>query len=113
VTHISGHEGGTGASPLSSIKHAGSAWELGLSETHQSLLLNNMRGHVTLRTDGGLRTGRDILIAALLGAEEYIFGTAALIATGCVMARQCHANTCPVGVATQRRDLRDKYQGKP
>ncbi|MCC6546983.1 glutamate synthase large subunit [Candidatus Sumerlaeota bacterium] len=113
IIHISGHEGGTGASPLSSIKHAGSAWELGLAEAHQVLVLNNMRGHVTLRTDGGLRTGRDVLIAALLGAEEYIFGTAALIATGCVMARQCHLNTCPVGVATQRRDLRDKYSGTP
>jgi len=113
IIHISGHDGGTGASPLSSIKHAGSAWELGLAEAHQVLVLNNMRGHVTLRTDGGLRTGRDILVAAMLGAEEYVFGTAALVATGCVMARQCHLNTCPVGVATQRRDLRDKYQGKP
>ncbi len=113
LIHISGHDGGTGASPLSSIKHAGSAWELGLAEAHQVLVLNNMRGHVTLRTDGGLRTGRDILVAALLGAEEYIFGTAALIATGCVMARQCHANTCPVGVATQKQNLRDKYPGKP
>ncbi len=112
IIHISGHDGGTGASPLSSIKHAGSAWEIGLSEAHQVLVLNNMRGHVTLRADGGLRTGRDILMAALLGAEEYIFGTAALIATGCVMARQCHANTCPVGVATQREDLRKKYPGK-
>ncbi len=113
IIHISGHEGGTGASPLSSIKHAGSAWELGLAEAHQVLVLNNMRGHVTLRTDGGLRTGRDVMIAALLGAEEYIFGTAALVATGCVMARQCHLNTCPVGVATQKRELRDKYTGKP
>ncbi len=109
--HISGHEGGTGASPISSIKHAGSAWELGLAEAHQVLVLNNMRGHVTLRTDGGLRTGRDILVAALLGAEEYVFGTAALVATGCVMARQCHLNTCPVGIASQRRELRDKYTG--
>ena len=113
IIHISGHEGGTGASPLSSIKHAGSAWELGLAEAHQVLVLNNMRGHVTLRADGGLRTGRDVLIAALLGAEEYIFGTAALVATGCVMARQCHLNTCPVGIASQKRELRDKYTGTP
>ncbi len=109
--HISGHEGGTGASPLSSIKHAGSAWELGLAEAHQVLVLNNMRGHVILRTDGGLRTGRDIVVATLLGAEEYVFGTAALVATGCVMARQCHLNTCPVGIASQKRELRDKYTG--
>ncbi len=113
IIHISGHDGGTGASPLSSIKHAGSAWELGLAEAHQVLVLNNMRGHVSLRTDGGLRTGRDVLMAALLGAEEYVFGTAALVATGCVMARQCHANTCPVGVASQREDLRAKYTGTP
>ncbi|CAN5243311.1 glutamate synthase large subunit [soil metagenome] len=111
IIHISGHEGGIGASPLSSIKHAGSAWELGLAEAHQVLVLNNMRGHVTLRADGGLRTGRDVVMATLLGAEEYIFGTAALVATGCVMARQCHLNTCPVGVATQNKDLRAKYQG--
>jgi len=111
VIMISGHDGGTGASPLSSIKHAGSAWELGLAETQQVLVLNDLRGRVILQTDGGLKTGRDVIIAALLGAEEYGFGTAALIAEGCVMARQCHANTCPVGVATQREDLRAKYQG--
>ncbi len=108
---ISGHEGGTGASPLSSIKNAGSAWELGLAETQQVLVLNDLRGRVTLQTDGGMKTGRDVVMAALLGAEEYGFGTAALVAEGCVMARQCHANTCPVGVASQREDLRAKFEG--
>ncbi len=111
VIMISGHDGGTGASPLSSIKHAGSVWELGLAETQQVLVLNDLRGRITLQTDGGLKTGRDILVAALLGAEEFGFGTAALVAEGCVMARQCHSNTCPVGVATQREDLRAKYHG--
>ncbi|MDX2175296.1 MAG: glutamate synthase large subunit [Candidatus Sumerlaeia bacterium] len=113
IIHISGHDGGTGASPLSSIKHAGAPWELGLAEAHQVLVHNNRRGHVTLRTDGGLRTGRDVLVAALLGAEEYVFGTAALVALGCVMARQCHMNTCPVGIATSKAELRAKYQGAP
>ncbi|MDP0499704.1 MAG: glutamate synthase large subunit [Verrucomicrobiota bacterium JB022] len=113
VILISGHDGGTGASPISSIKHAGSAWEIGLAEAHQVLMLNDLRSRVTLRTDGGMKTGRDIVTAALLGAEEYNFGTAALIAGGCAMFRVCHLNTCPVGVATQRDDLRAKFRGKP
>lgn len=113
VILISGHEGGTGASPYSSIKNAGSAWEIGLAEAHQVLMLNDLRTRVTLRTDGGMKTGRDIVIASLLGAEEYNFGTAALIAGGCAMFRVCHLNTCPVGVATQREDLRAKFRGKP
>lgn len=113
VILISGHEGGTGASPLSSIKNAGSAWEIGLAEAHQTLMMNGLRSRVTLRTDGGMKTGRDIVIAALLGAEEFNFGTAALIAAGCAMFRVCHLNTCPVGVATQREDLRAKFRGKP
>jgi len=110
---ISGYEGGTGASPLSSIKHSGMPWELGLAETQQVLVKNGLRGRVRLRVDGGLRTGRDIVFAALFGAEEYGFGTAALLAAGCVMARQCHSNTCPVGIATQREDLRAKFPGRP
>ena len=111
LIHISGHDGGTGASPFSSIKSAGSPWELGLAESQQVLIANGLRGNVTLRVDGGLKTGRDIIIAAMLGAEEYGFGTSVLIATGCVMARKCHLNTCPVGVATQRKDLRAKFKG--
>ena len=110
---ISGHEGGTGAAAFSSIKNAGSAWELGLSEAHQVLMLNGMRNRVTLRTDGGMRTGLDIIHGALLGAEEFNFGTAALIASGCVYVRQCHLNTCPVGVATLDERLRAKFKGKP
>ena len=110
---VSGHEGGTGASPLSSVKHCGSAWELGVAETHQVLMLNGLRNRVTLRTDGGMRTGEDLIYAALLGAEEYNFGTAALIAAGCVYVRQCHLNTCPVGIATQDEKLRGKFKGKP
>ncbi|HEY8478106.1 MAG TPA: glutamate synthase large subunit [Chloroflexota bacterium] len=110
---ISGHSGGTGASPLSSIKGAGCPWELGLAETQQVLVLNDLRGRVRLRTDGGLKTGRDIVIAALLGAEEFGFGTAAVVAIGCDMARQCHLNTCPTGIATQREDLRRKFTGRP
>jgi len=113
VIHISGHEGGTGASPLMSIKYAGSAWELGLAETQQILLMNGLRGKVTLRTDGGIRTARDVLVAAMLGAEEYSFGTTALVAIGCQMARQCHLNTCPVGIATQDPGLRKKFFGTP
>lgn len=113
VILISGHDGGTGASPLSSIKHAGSSWEIGLAETHQVLMMNGLRNRVTLRTDGGMKTGRDIIIAAILGAEEYNFGTAAMIAASCAMFRVCHLNTCPVGVATQREDLRAKYKGSP
>jgi glutamate synthase domain-containing protein 2/glutamate synthase domain-containing protein 3 len=111
--HLSGHAGGTGASPLSSIKHVGAPWELGLAEVHQTLLHNGLRDRVALRTDGGLRTGRDLLIAALLGAEEFAFGTAMLVAIGCDMARQCHLDTCPTGIATQREDLRAKFAGTP
>ena len=111
--HLSGHAGGTGASPLSSIKHVGAPWELGLSEVHQSLLRNDLRDRVALRTDGGLQTGNDLLIAALLGAEEFAFGTGALVAVGCDMARQCHLDTCPTGIATQREDLRAKFTGTP
>lgn len=110
---ISGHDGGTGASPLSSVKNAGVPWELGLAETQQVLVQNDLRGRVTLRVDGGLKTGRDVVIGALLGAEAFGFGTAALVAAGCAMIRQCHLNTCPVGVATQREDLRAKYLGQP
>jgi len=110
---ISGHEGGTGASPLSSVKNAGGPWELGVAETHQVLLLNGLRERVTVRTDGGMRSGEDIVYATLLGAEEYNFGTAALIAMGCVYVRQCHLNTCPVGVATLDDKLRGKFKGKP
>ncbi len=110
---ISGHEGGTGASPLSSIKHAGLPWEIGLAETQQVLVLNGLRDRVTLRTDGGLRNGHDIVHAAVLGAEEFNFGTIALIALGCVYVRQCHLNTCPVGIATQDEKYRAKYKGKP
>jgi glutamate synthase domain-containing protein 3 len=111
--HLAGHSGGTGASPLSSIKHVGAPWELGLAEVHQTLLRNGLRDRVALRTDGGLRTGRDLLIAALLGAEEFAFGTAMLAAIGCDMARQCHLDTCPTGIATQRDDLRAKFAGTP
>jgi glutamate synthase domain-containing protein 3 len=111
--HLSGHAGGTGASPLSSIKHVGVPWELGLAEVHQTLLRNGLRDRVALRTDGGLRTGRDLLVAALLGAEEFAFGTAMLVAIGCDMARQCHLDTCPTGIATQRDDLRAKFAGTP
>ena len=110
---VSGHEGGTGASPLSSVKNAGGAWEMGVAETHQVLLLNGLRNRVTLRTDGGMRSGEDIVYATLLGAEEYNFGTSALIAMGCVYVRQCHLNTCPVGVATLDEKLRGKFKGKP
>ena len=113
IVLISGHDGGTGASPLSSVKNAGGPWELGLAEAHQVLLLNGLRNRVTLRTDGGMKTGLDILIAAMLGAEEFNFGTAALIATGCVYVRKCHLNTCPVGVTTQDDKLRAKYKGSP
>ena len=111
VILISGHNGGTGASPGTSIKYAGLPWEMGLTEAHQVLAMNNLRERVTLRTDGGLRTGRDIVMAAMLGAEEYGIGTAALIAMGCIMVRQCQSNTCPVGVCTQDDALRDKFTG--
>jgi len=110
---VSGHAGGTGASPLSSIKHAGAPWELGLAETQQTLMLNGLRSRVRLRVDGGLRTAHDVVVAALLGAEEFAFGTAALVAIGCDMARQCHLDTCPAGIATQRPELRAKFRGKP
>jgi len=110
---ISGHEGGTGASPLSSIKHAGSPWELGLTEVHRVLMENQLRDRVILRTDGGIRAGWDVMMAALMGAEEYGFGTIAMIAEGCIMARICHTNNCPVGVATQREELRQRYTGMP
>src|SRR5690606_22939505 len=105
------HNGGTGASPQSSIKHAGLPWEIGLAETHQVLSLNNLRSHVVVRADGGMRTGRDIVIAAILGAEEFNIGTASLIAMGCLMVRQCHSNTCPVGVCSQDPRLREKFTG--
>lgn len=111
VILISGHNGGTGASPATSIKYAGLPWEMGLTEAHQVLAMNNLRDRITLRTDGGLRTGRDIVMAAMLGAEEYGIGTAALIAMGCIMVRQCQSNTCPVGVCTQDQALRDKFTG--
>ena len=110
---ISGHNGGTGASPQTSIKYAGLPWELGLSEVHQVLSLNNLRDKVVLRTDGGLKTGKDIVIAAMLGAEEYGIGTASLVAMGCIMVRQCHSNTCPVGVCSQDEKLREKFSGTP
>ena len=110
---VSGHSGGTGASPLSSIKHAGNPWELGLAEAQQVLRANGLRGRVRLRTDGGLSTARDVLIAALLGADEFSFGTAVLVSLGCDMARQCHLNTCPTGIATQKPELRAKFRGKP
>ena len=113
VLHISGAAGGTGASPLSSIKNAGLPWEIGLAETNQVLLANGLRPRVTLRTDGGLATGRDVVMAAMLGADEYSFGTSAMIAEGCIMARVCHKNTCPVGVATQDPELRAKFEGTP
>jgi glutamate synthase (NADPH/NADH) large chain len=111
VILVSGHNGGTGASPATSIKYAGLPWEMGLTEAHQVLAMNNLRERVTLRTDGGLRTGRDIVMAAMLGAEEYGIGTAALIAMGCIMVRQCQSNTCPVGVCTQDESLRAKFNG--
>jgi glutamate synthase (ferredoxin) len=110
---VSGHNGGTGASPLSSIKHAGSPWELGLAETQALLIENGLRHRIEVRVDGGLKTGRDVVMAALLGAEAYGFGTAALVAIGCAMARQCHLNSCPTGIATQRPELRAKFKGTP
>jgi len=110
---ISGDTGGTGASPLTSIKHAGLPWELGIAETHQTLVLNDLRSRVTLQTDGGLKTGRDVVMAAILGAEEFGFATAPLVTLGCIMMRKCHLNTCPVGVATQDPVLRQKFAGKP
>ena len=110
---IAGFEGGTGASPLTSIKHAGSPWEIGLAETHQTLVANRLRGRIIVQVDGGIRTGRDVVIGALLGADEFGFSTAPLIAAGCIMMRKCHLNTCPVGVATQDPVLRKRFQGQP
>ena len=113
VVMISGADGGTGASPLSSIKHGGAPWELGLAETQQALVANDLRSRCKVRVDGGFKTGRDVLVAALLGADEFGFGTAALLAEGCLMVRTCHQDNCPVGIATQRPDLRAKYTGTP
>ena len=113
VVLISGHDGGTGASPLTSLKHAGAPWELGLAETQQTLLLNGLRDRVVVQTDGQLKTGRDVVIAALLGAEEYGFATAPLVVSGCIMMRVCHLDTCPVGVATQNPVLRERFTGRP
>ena len=110
---ISGHSGGTGASPQTSVKFAGLPWEMGLSEAHQVLMLNRLRHRITLRTDGGIKTGRDVVIAAMLGAEEFGIGTASLVAMGCIMVRQCHSNTCPVGVCSQDEALRAKFEGTP
>jgi glutamate synthase (NADPH/NADH) large chain len=110
---IAGYEGGTGASPMTSIVHAGSPWEIGLAETHQTLVLNRLRGRISVQADGGFRTGRDVVIGALLGADEFGFATAPLIASGCIMMRKCHLNTCPVGIATQDPELRRRFTGKP
>ncbi len=110
---ISGFEGGTGASPMTSIQHAGLPWEVGLAETHQTLVLNNLRGRIAVQVDGGFRTGRDVVVGALLGADEFGFSTAALISAGCIMMRKCHLNTCPVGVATQDPELRKRFTGEP
>jgi len=113
VVHVAGADGGTGASPLASIKHAGAPWELGLAETQQALVANGLRGRVRVRVDGGFKTGRDVLFAALLGADEFSFGTALLLAEGCLMVRSCHLDTCPVGIASQRPELRAKFAGTP
>ena len=110
---ISGHNGGTGATPQTSVKYVGIPWEMGLTEANQVLTLNNLRHKVTLRTDGGIKTGRDVVIAAMMGAEEYGVATTALVAMGCIMVRQCHSNTCPVGVCTQDDELRKKFTGTP
>ena len=110
---IAGHDGGTGASPMTSIKHAGLPWELGIAETHQTLVKNNLRSRVVLQTDGQIKTGRDVAMALLLGAEEIGFATAPLVTLGCIMMRKCHLNTCPVGIATQDPELRKKFSGSP
>jgi glutamate synthase (NADPH/NADH) large chain len=110
---IAGHDGGTGASPWSSIKHAGTPWEIGLAETQQTLVLNRLRGRIRVQADGQMKTGRDVAIGALLGADEFGFATAPLVVEGCIMMRKCHLNTCPVGVATQDPVLRKKFSGKP
>ncbi len=113
VVLVSGHDGGTGASPLNSLKHAGTPWELGLAETQQTLMLNGMRDRVVVQVDGQMKTGRDVIVAALLGAEEYGFATAPLVVSGCILMRVCHLDTCPVGVATQNPELRARFSGKP
>src|SRR5262249_3065314 len=113
VVLISGHDGGTRASPLTSLKHGGTPWELGLAETQQGLVMNKLRDRIIVQTDGQLKTGRDVVIAALLGAEEFGFSTAPLVVAGCIMMRVCHLNTCPVGIATQDPRLRAKFSGKP
>ena len=113
VVLISGHDGGTGASPLTSLKHAGVPWELGLAETQQVLLMNRLRDRIVVQVDGQMKTGRDVVVAALLGAEEFGFATAPLVVMGCVMMRVCHLNTCPVGIATQDPELRKTFSGKP
>src|ERR1700674_1538164 len=113
VVLISGHDGGTGASPLTSIKHAGAPWELGIAETQQTLVRNGLRDRIVVQCDGQLKTGRDVVIAALLGAEEFGFATAPLVVSGCVMMRVCHLDTCPVGVATQNPELRKRFTGRP
>jgi glutamate synthase (NADPH/NADH) large chain len=110
---IAGHDGGTGASPISSVKHAGGPWEIGLAETQQTLVLNQLRGRVILQVDGQIKTGRDVVIGALLGADEFGFATAPLVVEGCIMMRKCHLNTCPVGVATQDPELRKRFTGQP
>src|SRR5690606_27163880 len=110
---IAGHDGGTGASPVSSIKHAGTPWELGLAETQQTLVLNKLRSRIRVQADGQMKTGRDVVIGALLGADEFGFATAPLVVEGCIMMRKCHLNTCPVGVATQDPLLRRKFSGQP
>ena len=113
VVLISGHDGGTGASPLTSLKHAGAPWELGLAETQQTLVLNGLRDRIVVQVDGQLKTGRDVVVAALLGAEEFGFATAPLVVSGCILMRVCHLDTCPVGIATQNPELRSRFTGKP
>ena len=113
MSPLPAYDGGTGASPMTSIKHAGLPWEIGLAETHQTLVLNKLRGRIAVQVDGGLRTGRDVIIGALLGADEFGFATAPLIVSGCLMMRKCHLNTCPVGVATQDPELRKRFTGQP
>src|SRR5213075_2743194 len=110
---IAGHDGGTGASPWSSIKHAGTPWEIGLAETQQTLVLNKLRSRIAVQADGQMKTGRDVVIGALLGADEFGFATAPLVVEGCIMMRKCHLNTCPVGIATQDPELIRKFEGKP
>ena len=113
VVLISGYDGGTGAAPLTSLKHAGAPWEIGLADTQQTLVLNGLRDRITVQCDGGMRTARDVVVAMLLGAEEFGFATAPLVVSGCIMMRVCHLDTCPVGVATQNPELRSRFNGKP